>query len=76
METINFMYFLNNYNSKQLESMFQSLTMPEHFKSKFRGFCDKEETGTRALYSLFFELDSTNQKRFVDYVTTNYKNNI
>lgn len=76
METINFMYFLNNFTPPLLEGLFEALTMPEHFKSKFAGLCNVHESGTQALYRLFFELDSTNQKLMVNYVTANYKNNI
>lgn len=34
METINFMYFTHNFNSTQLDAIFDSLENVNHFKAK------------------------------------------
>lgn len=74
METINFMYFANNFNSGQMDAIFDALGDANHFKNKFVGM--RGTNGTDKLFSWFMQLSTHNQLIVVNWITNNYKNNI
>lgn len=74
METINFMYFANNFSLSQLDAIFNALGNPNHFRDKLTNM--RGESGTDKFFRWFMELSTDNQLIVTNWITANYKNNI
>ena len=73
--TINFMYWLANYNSFTMQETFNEIygkSLGSHLYNKWVNNCH-DVGGTRGLIKLFYELDKGNQELLINYVTENYK---
>ena len=74
---INFMYFANNYSIDELKGMFKATSAPDHLKGKFYNICDREGSGTPALFTWLMQLSDGNKESVFNYVQSvydNYKN--
>ena len=70
MKTMNFMYFANNFDYVQLETIFVVLGNAEHFKSKFNQA--KGNNGTEKFLNWFMQLSHDNMETVVNWVSENY----
>ena len=69
--TTNFVYFtMNNSNRNFLTEIFGE-RMGKHFESKFNSFL-KKDSYHGAMLRLFTEMDSDNQKTFLEWINENY----
>lgn len=72
MNTINFLYFAHNFNTFQLEEIFNALSNYNHFKSKFE--TARGNNGTERFLWWFMNLSTDNQLIVTNWVEINYKN--
>lgn len=72
MNTINFMYFAHNFNSTQLDAIFNSLENVNHFKAKYNSA--KGTNGTEKFLNWFMMLSIDNMLIVTSWIETNYKN--
>ena len=64
------MYFAHNFGQEQLEQIFNSLSNPSHFKSKFQTAIGND--GTQKFLWWFMNLSRDNQLIVVEWVDKNY----
>lgn len=73
MSTINFLYFLYNYNILELKLAFDSTGLGNHFFDKFQGLVKRKGSGTYALLETIMEMSDDNKQKVIEWVENNYK---
>ena len=69
----NFLLFGYNYPQDWIESVWLNTGLTDHIKSKFKSLCHTHDSSYHAFCTLFFELDSKNQKLLSDWISENYE---
>ena len=71
--TINFMYFIHNFNSEQLYQVIDATNLPEHFRNKYRGYTKHAGgNGTEGLITMFMNMSTDTQKLVIDKINEIY----
>ena len=73
-ETINFMYFANNFHHDWMDSVWDKNTsMHSHLYEKWQNLCKRNEFGgTANFFTFFMQLDESNKDILCDWISENY----
>ena len=73
-ETINFMYFANNFHHDWMDSVWDKNTsMYSHLYEKWHNLCKRNEFGgTANFFTFFMQLDESNKDILCDWISENY----
>lgn len=69
--TINFIYFISNFPHGFIKEIWKG-AQAEHLENKFISMCQKYQKSNFGFLYWFYELDSENQEKLLNWVNENY----
>lgn len=72
MNTINFLYFLYNFNREAVHKAFETTGLKDHFINKWIDHSTRKRNGTHGLLETIMEMSDDNKQKVIEWVEKNY----